>query len=496
MRLLAGFLCLLALAACRAPDADDTLVFALESDFPSLDPLRVSHISERQVALAIMDPLFDLGPDGELQPVLATGIEALDGGRRYRVHLRDGVRFHDGAPFDADAVVANLDRLRDPANACRCLPLLDNVETVRAVDARTVDFQMRTPDAALPAVLADAPGLMLSPASLDDDPGRHPVGAGPFRLVTWQQGHRIVVERNPDYWRPGLPKLERVEFRPLANEDSRQAALLAGDVHVMQSPHPRFAAQYAEHPRFTVMTAAGLGSYFLMMNTREPPFDDVRVRRAIARATDRPLFAGALFHDQYPVAESLLGPGSWAHAPVPDYPDFDPAEAQRLLDDYGQPVAFELSVLNSPFAVLSAQALQEMWAPLGIEVRIRPMEGARFLRDAINHQFQMAFFRFAGRPDPDLNLYRAFHSRYADRPSSNYTRFADPQMDALLARGRAAMDRDERAAVYRDISTLLAEKVPYLFLFHTTSQTLLSRRVDPGPNIADGVLRLHAAGIE
>ncbi len=492
------------LAACSqtpAPagtdgQAKDTLTIALEGDFPSLDPLRVSNMAERQVALAVMDPLFDLGPEGELVPVLAQGHEALQEGRIWRITLREGVKFQDGTPLDADAVVFNIERLRDPANACRCLPLMDSLVAVRAVDARTVEFEMDGPNAVLPALLADSPGLMLSPTAVKAAPeavATRPVGAGAFKLKSWEPGHRIVVERNPDYWRGDATPLREITFRPLANEDSRQSALLAGDVDVIQTPSTRFSAQYGQDPKYHLMTGAGLGSVFLMMNTRQAPFDDVRVRRAIAHATNRPLFVKALLQDQYPLSDSLLGPGSWAYTPVPDYPEYAPDKARALLAEVGKPVSFEISVINAPFAVLFAQSLQQMWGEVGVKTTIRQTEAARYLADAINHQFQMSFFRFVGRADPDLNLYRAFHSRYADVPSSNYARYANPDMDAWLERGRATLDRDERRRIYAQVGELLARDVPYVFMFSTTLQTMMRADVDPGPNIADGVLRLHEA---
>ncbi|MCR6663604.1 MAG: ABC transporter substrate-binding protein [Luteimonas sp.] len=503
--------CSALLAACGAPSAPDptpqaatpnrdgSLSIALESDFQSLDPLRVSNMVERQVALSIMDPLFDIDANGNIVPMLAESADTPDDGTTWRVKLREGVRFHDDTPLDAEAVVFNIERMRDPANACRCLPQLDNVAGVRAIDPLNVEFTMHGPDAVLPALLADAPGLMLSPTATRNDPtgiGSKPVGAGAFRLASWEPGHRIVVERNPSYWQEGKPLLQRVTFLPLPNEDSRQAALLSGDVDVIQSPHTRFSAQYGGREGYRLMTGKGLGSVFLMMNTRRPPFDDVRVRRAIAHATDRPTFVKALLQDQYPVSDSLLGPGSWAYTPVLDYPAYSPERAKALLAEVGKPVKFEISVINSPFTALSAQALQQMWRDAGIEATIRQTEGARFMADAINHDFQMSMFRFVGRADPDLNLYRAFHSRYAPPPSSNYTGYANPAMDALLEKGRATTERGKRVETYAKVSQLLAQDVPYLFLFTTTLQTMMRANVQPGPNIPDGVLRLQDASIQ
>jgi ABC-type transport system substrate-binding protein len=485
--------------APAAPRHGGTLTMALEADFPSLDPLRISALAERQVGLAIIDPLFDVDGKGKIVPVLATGYEVLDGGRTYRVKLREGVKFHDGTPFDADAVVFNVERTRDPKNACRCLATLDNIESVKPIDAHTVEFRLKAPDAVLPAILSDSPGLIVSPTAVKADPrsvAQHPVGTGPFVLKEWQQGHKIVVERNPDYWRKGSPYLDRVVFLPLSNEESRQSSLLSGSVDVIESPSPRFITQARANKKLKVETGAGLGSVFLMMNTRTAPFDDVRVRRAIAFATNRPLFIKAIYQNEFPIADDLIGPGMWAHSPTPNFPRYDPRQARKLLAEYGKPVSFTLGISASPYNTLAAQAFQEMWKDVGINVEIKQIEQARFIRDAITHNFQMAYFRWAGRPDPDLNFYRAFHSRFADQPSSNYTQFSSRKMDELLERGRTTLDRAERQKIYDQASALLADELPYFFLFYATFHNIMSTKVHAGPIIADGVMRMHDVWVE
>ena len=485
--------------ATSAPKRGGTITMALEADFPSLDPIRVSALVERQVAMAIMDPLFDLSEDGQLVPVLAKGYEALEDGRIYRISLRDGVKFHDGTPLNAEAVVFNIERLRNPKNACRCLPLLSDILEVKAVDALTVDFVMKGPNAVLPTVLADAPGLILSPTAIaanEKAVASRPVGTGPFILSEWKAGFRNVLERNPNYWRAGKPHLDRVVFVPLSNEESRQSSLLSGVVDVVQSPSAKFVRDMRENKRYKIMTGAGLGSLFLMMNTRTPPFDDVRVRQAIAHATDRRLIVKAIYHDQYPLADSLIAPGSWAYSKATKPLDHDVAKAKALLAEHGKPVSFTLTTTPSPLNNLMAQALQEMWAEVGIKAEIKPVEQARFIRDAISHQFQMSYFRWAGRPDPDLSLFRAFHSSLADKPSSNYTQYANPKLDALLEKGRVTIDRDARKKIYHEATDILASDLPYFYIYFATFHSVMNAKVHPGPNIPDGVLRLVDAWVE
>ena len=488
-----------AAAEAQQPKRGGTLTLALEADFPSLDPLRVTALVERQVGLAVMDPLFDIDEKGEVKPKLATGYEVLDGGKIYRITLREGVKFHDGTAFDADAVVFNLERSLDPKNACRCLANIDSIVGVKAVDAKTVEFKLNRPDAVLPAILSDAAGLMVSPTAVRADEkatAKKPVGTGPFVVKEWQQGHKIVLERNPNYWVKDQPYLDRVVILPLANEESRQSGLLSGSIDVIESPSPRFVRDARRNKKLKVLTGAGLGTVFLKMNTRNPPFDDVRVRRAMAFATDRDLFTKAIYDNQYPVADSLIGPGMWAHSAVKNFPKYDPAQARKLLAEYGKPVSFALGISTSPHNALAAQALQEMWKAVGINAEIKQIEQARFIRDALTHNFQMSLFRWAGRPDPDLNLYRAFHSKFANETSSNYTQFTNSKMDDLLERGRTTLDRAQRQKIYDEASALLADEVPYLFLFYATFHTVMAAKVHPGPNIADGVLRLQTAWVE
>ena len=486
-------------AEAQQPKRGGTLTLALEADFPSLDPLRVTALVERQVGLAVMDPLFDIDEKGEVKPMLATGYEVLDGGKTYRITLREGVKFHDGTAFDADAVVFNLERSLDPKNACRCLANIDSIVGVNAIDAKTVEFKLNRPDAVLPAILSDAAGLMVSPTAVRADEKatpKKPVGTGPFVVKEWQQGHKIILERNPNYWVKDQPYLDRVVILPLANEESRQSGLLSGSIDVIESPSPRFVRDAKRNKKLKVLTGAGLGTVFLKMNTRNPPFDDVRVRRAMAFATDRDLFIKAIYDNQYPVADSLIGPGMWAHSAVKNFPKYDPAQARKLLAEYGKPVSFALGISTSPHNALAAQALQEMWKAVGINAEIKQIEQARFIRDALTHNFQMSLFRWAGRPDPDLNLYRAFHSKFANETSSNYTQFTNSKMDELLERGRTTLDRAQRQKIYDEASALLADEVPYLFLFYATFHTVMAAKVHPGPNIADGVLRLQTAWVE
>ncbi len=491
----------LAPVEAQTPKRGGTLTIGTEADPPSIDPLRVGSYVERQFAMAILEPLFDLNEKGEIVPFLVETYEVTPDAKHYTLRLRRSIKFHDGTPFNAEAVKFNIDRVRDPANGCRCLALVADIESVTVKDELTVAIALKKPSAVLPAALSDAPGLMGSPTALKANPtrfGNHPIGTGPFKLVEWTKGARFVADRNPDYWREGRPYVDRLVFRGLQNDETRQATMLSGALDIMLYPSPKFVAQARKDKRYVVLEPKGLGSGFIAMNQSKEPTSDLRVRQAIAHATDRKLLLKAVYHNVYPEAHSPFAAGLAAHEMLDDYPKYDPEKAKKLLAEYGKPVSVKLQGDNTPVTILALQAVQEMWRTVGIKVELTPVDQARSIQNMLTKQFETALFRWTGRPDPDLNTYRFFHSRFAygDKPSANYTNYANPEMDKLLDTGQAALDPLKRIDIYRNVTRLLAKDLPYVFLYHTAFPQVVTRKVHGVRAIPDCIVRVGDVWIE
>lgn len=493
--LLAACLVALALSASAQSLGDDlgTLTIGTEADPSSLDPLRVGSYVERQFAIAIFDTLLEVDVNGEIVPNLATSFDVSADGKTYVLHLQHGVQFHDGTPFNADAVAFNLNRARDPKNSCRCLANVSAIESVRAIDETAVEIHLKVPYASFPAILADAPAMMASPTAVRADPiafGNHPVGTGPFKLESWTKGSRFIAVRNEAYWR-GKPRLERVIFRGLQNSETREATMRSGALDVLTQPPPKFTLWAKRQPDYRVIEPAGFGSTFVALNTRHPDLRDVRVRRAIAHATNRPLFLKALFYDLLPIATTPFGPGLPGLKQVEDYPQFDPAKARALLRDYGKPVSITLMADNTPTSLLAIQALQYMWQTVGIDVELKVVDQARNVQNMLAHSFDTALFRWSGRPDPDLNVFGFFHSMNADRRvSSNYVRYANPRMDQLLNAGRQTQARAARIDIYNQISELLAVDLPYIFVGYVNAPIIHRPNVHGIAPVPDALVRV------
>jgi peptide/nickel transport system substrate-binding protein len=479
--------------AAAEPRRGGTITVGLEADFPGFDPLGMGALVERMVAMSFYDTLMEITEGGEIVPHLAESLEASEGAAVYTLKLRQGIKFHDGTPLDAEAVVYNFRRLMDPANACRCLAEMREIKSVERTGPLTVEFRLKSPNAAFPAVLTDVPGMQTSPAAIEKAKaeGRNyaerPVGTGPFRFVEWKRGVSLRVERNPDYWKKGVPYLDAVVYRPIPDQQTRMASLVAGDIHISAVPASvDVAGAKGKQSRVALVESPGLGSVFAMFHAQRGPTSDPRVRQALFHATDRALMLKTVLRGVNPIVNGPFGPGMPAGRKEIRFPAYDPEKARALLKDYGKPVEFTFSVSATPESVRQAQVLQQMWQKVGIKANIEQIEQLQLIRKAIKQDFEAIYFRWPGRIDPDLNVYQFFHSS----SPRNYTQYKNPEMDKLLELGRTTVDPAARLDTYGKIGQLLADDGTYLFLHSTTNFFLTSRKVNGLPKTPDGLPRV------
>ncbi|HCK19249.1 MAG TPA: ABC transporter substrate-binding protein, partial [Thalassospira sp.] len=262
----------------------------------SLDPAAVTAVNDFRILMNVYDGLVRY-KDGtlEVEPALAESWTISDDGTVYTFSLRDGVTFHDGTPFNAEAVKYNFDRMLDeshPEHDTGPFPLaffFSAVEEVEVVDDLTVKFQLNAPYAPFLSNLAYPTGLIVSPTAVREDGsdfGRNPVGTGPFKFAEWESNAKVVVVRNDDYWEDPA-KLEAVVFRPITDANTRVAELMAGGIDLMVEVPPDSLTQLAGDDNFSVYEQAGPHLWFLILNLKEGPFQDKKVRQAINYAIDK-----------------------------------------------------------------------------------------------------------------------------------------------------------------------------------------------------------------
>ena len=468
-------------AAAEAPVRGGKLTYGLDAESDGFDPTKGRWtIPAFDVANAVYDPLVALDADGRPQPYLLQSFESNADATSWTFHLRPGVRYHDGTPFDAAAYAKAVDAfMTSPLTG----PAAQMLVGATVVDPLTLRIDMRRPWVAYPVVLTGQAGYIPAPATLADPQGtRRPIGTGPFRFKEWVTDSKLVLVRNPDYWRTDaagapLPYLDEVEFRPITDNQSRLAALQSGDLDVMVTTQPSQVAQLQDLARsgdFQVVVDEGSQDQtFVMLNNQKAPLDDVRVRRALAYATDTAALAEVAGAPPDKISDSAIATPSPFYRAQPTYPRNDLAKAQALIAEHERdhgPVTITLATTPDPAASSLVQAIAEQWKRVGVDVQIQAVEQTQLIVTVVTGAYDAAMWRQFGEVDPDAGYH--WWASETIRPfgsiSLNFARIADPEVDQALLAGRTSTDPAVRADAYARLQARMTDQVPYVWLWETT----------------------------
>ena len=458
--------------------------------------------SDRYTTAHIFDPLIRLDADGSLSPALAESWEAVDGGKAFVLKLRPGVTFHDGTPFNAEAVKFNLERTANPDTGSPQKGDLNGMASVEVVDDLTVRINMDAVNMGFLAALTTAAGMIQSPTAIGsmstEDYGLNPVGTGPYKFKEWVIGSHVDMVRNEDYWRKdenggSLPYADEFRIRYITNPAVKLIEVKAGSIHVAENiPAAEFPAIEAD-PNLEMLTAPQGILQIMAMNTTRPPMDDVRVRKAISLALDRQ-FMLELISDGYGrVANGPAPPTGWDYNP--DHPTPiapDPEEAKRLLAEagYGDGLKLSMLIVQRDPDTLIAQIIQQQLADVGIEVTIDAPERSAIGAIRVAGEWDIFLTRYnPPRPDP-VQIYDLYFGRNAAQNYANIT--GDEALFAAIDAARTAPTREERKAHYLEAQERLIDQAYFAFLFfrearHVAQAQLQNLTVDGGGvwNIAE-----------
>ena len=301
----------------QQPQSGGTLRVAWEADITGLDPYISPGVQSWYVAGNIFNSLLTIDSELNYVPDLAASWEILENGTVYVFHLRKGVKFHDGTDFDAEVVRWNYQRIMDPAEKAFVAPFFAIVDTVEVIDAHTVKFTLKHPSMTLlPVMAAERVGfLQMSPAAFNkwgkEEIRLHPVGTGPFKLAKWEQNQIIVLEKNPHYFKPGLPYLDRIELRVMKEGVTRVTALRAGEVDFANYVPREHVERLAKDQKMQVFKGKDTQRTQSYFNLRNPLFRDVRVRQAVlGYGIDRHAIAKTALLGQAQPLWSFVPPGA------------------------------------------------------------------------------------------------------------------------------------------------------------------------------------------
>jgi peptide/nickel transport system substrate-binding protein len=484
------------MVGCRGRvEEPGSVVMIIESSPNNLD-LRVgTDAQSERVGGQIFDALVKKDEHYELQPWLATSWEQPDA-LTWVFHLRDGVRFHDGRPLEAEDVAYTIKSLIDGSLVTAKGGSFATVDRAEARDRLTVVVRMKRPDSGLLFNMSD--GLFgVVPRGSGKDFGLHPVGSGPFRFVSAVQDKEVIVERNHDYWADrvsampavtaGAQRIERIRFQVVpdtitsALELKKGSADLASNVVTLDMVHTLEA-----EPNLKVESGAGSPVVYVTFNVTDPLLKDRRVRQAVACAIDRQAIVNAIWRGQARLANTLLPTGHWAAASndqLAQYPH-DVARAQRLLELAGFPVGNDgvrmrltMKTSTDETTRLMAAVLQQQLRAAGIQLEIRSAEFGTFYADVTKGAFQIYALRWIGsNEDPDIFRY-AYGSGSFPPKGGNRGRYSNTRVDALLAEASASPDRAVRKKDYIEVQQILAEELPGIPLWYPNNEVVHTRRV-------------------
>jgi ABC-type transport system substrate-binding protein len=481
-RLLASAALLLIIGCHSAPRDPHTVVFAIESSPANLDPRVGTDESSEHIDELLFDGLVAHDVNFNFTPALAQSWQQPDP-LTLIFHLRSGLRFSDGRALTAGDVAWTVNSMRDGTVITPKANAYASVDTVEAPDPQTVVFHLKHPDNFLLRNLATG-AIGIVPTGSGRDFWRHPVGSGPFRFVSQQIDQDVVIERNPLTWQ-AAPQVERVRFAVVPDAITEALELEKGSADVAVNSLPMDALPVlAERPNLEVDDSPGTQIQYLAFNLRDPLLRDLRVRQAIACGIDRGLIIRTLLRGHAQVAVSLLPARHWAWTGDVEHYDYDPARADRLLDEAGFPrgpdgIRFHIVMKTSTLedARLLAAVLQQQLARIGIALDLRSYEFATFYSDVTRGAFQMYSLRWiGGNEQPDIFTY-VFATKSFSPKGANRAHYSNTRLDALLDDAAASSDMSRRRSDYVQAQQILAHDLPAINLWYLDTVVVHNRRL-------------------
>ena len=500
MRRFLGTIGLAAVAAsmlanpCLAQAKDDTLVVGAAVFTDSISPAAGGYIT-LSLVFQTWEPLVARDAGDKLVPALAERWETLSP-THWRFHLRRGVKWHDGTPFTAADVKFTIDYVTDPKTVYVRKGRIAGIATTEVVDENTVDIRTNAPAPLLLRGLAD---IAIEQKAITEKLGlkeahRKPVGTGPWKYAEWVAGDRYDLVANPDYW-GGPPAMKKLRIRTISEGATRVASLIAGETHIIEEVPVDLLPSVERRRNLKVDSIESSVSLVLTFDTRKPPFDDVRVRRAVDHAIDKKMLLQQMLGGYGSVLDGqLVTKATFGHNPkLADRP-FDLARAKALLAEAGHAKGFDTRITTLSGRYLSdvdiANAAAGMMTAAGIRTTVNVVEGGVWSQLDRNKEqgpmYQIGWFSVG---DADFNTVW-----YTEASKRNY--WTNAEFDRLWKEGRSTLDEGERLRIYNRMMEIMHEELPSIFLFGLPRISARLANVEGWQPSRDSLLRLHKVKVK
>ena len=500
-RYLAALLGCSAIAFCpqiaTAQSADPELTIGWAEPIDTLNPATTGARNVGPILSNVFDTLVWLTPQFKVTPLLATDWSVSEDGLSYTFNLRDDVTFHDGTPFNAAAVVKNVEYMVNDSTQSKIgLGLLGPCTSAEATGEFTVVLTCKTPYAPLLSQMGEPYLGMQSPAAIEEygqDLGQHPTGTGPFKFVSWQPNQSVVLERFDDYaWMPeavdheGPADVSRLTFSIVPNPQARVNQFQSGQSQVMQQTPGIYWKSLGASGRYQTLEVpiSGLG-IFAPINASKWPTDDIAVRKAIMHAVDMEGVVQLAEAGVYPVSKLPITEGMLGYDPSLEnlYP-YDPDKAAAILEEAGwtksgdgwekdgKPLALKLSAISAKAHYMAiAQAIQGYLRDFGIDAELEPLASPAWLAANINGEVSLTPLQYIG-VDPD-----ALHFWFLPGEYFNWSHWSNEELTALIQKGQTLQDEAERQTLYADAQRIIMENAVMMPIRQNIDLTMIAPEV-------------------
>ncbi|HMD45248.1 MAG TPA: ABC transporter substrate-binding protein [Acidimicrobiales bacterium] len=459
------------------PRRGGSVVFGVDAEEQGFNPssARFDEVGV-MYARTVFDPLCITTASGGWAPYLAQSVTPNAEYTSWTITLRPNIMFHDGTPLNGAALQQNLEAQYNAG--LTGIVLRPVIADIKQTGPLTVTVDMKTPWLAFPFYLCGQAGGQLAyiaaPSMLNAPNGGtdNPVGTGPFKFSKWIPNDHFTAVRNPNYWRPGLPYLDQITYRPIPDANARGQALQSGTIDIMIVDTPQVIVTFRNNRSWSYIDDSGAlagepDMNCVMLNVSKPPFNNAEVRLAAAKAISSSAYSKIVDIGVNPPINGVFVPGSPYYA-NPGYPTPDVAGAKKLVakaqHETGKPVSFTLVSTNSPTAIRAAQYMAQQFQNVGMQVQSSYIEQNALINNALSGTFQALEWRQFGAVNPDLNyIWWSTTTANANGLSINMARNVDPQLEQALITGRTSPNPQTRIAAYKKVNELLAKDLPYVW---------------------------------
>ena len=470
-RLMKGFLVSIGFLAISssAMAAKTSLIMGMVLEPTHLDPTAGAEAAIDEVVYAnIFEGLTRIDRNGEVKPALAESWTISNDKKTYTFHLHKGVKFHDGAVFNADDVLFSLNRARADNSVNAQKALFKPIADVSKQDDYTVVVTLLKPTGSFLFNMGWGDAVMVDPASADKNKS-NPIGTGPFKFKRWVKGDRVEMVRNEDYWGKKAA-LEKATIKIIPDPAAAVAALMAGDIDAFANiPAPETLSQFESDPRFKVVIGSTEGETILSTNNKRGPFAKLKVRQAIAHALDRrAIIDGAMFGYGTPIG-THFAPHHPAYVDLVDRYEYNPEKAKKLLDEAGYPNGFDAVIKLPPpsYARRSGEIVASQLGKIGIRLEIVPVEWAQWL-DQVFRKKDYDLTIVSHTEPMDIGIYAR---------SDYYFNYDNSEVQALIAKLEETVDKDERYALMGKVQRIISDDCVNGYLFQLAKHGVWNKKI-------------------